>query len=99
VMRRNHSLAARNSIRPQDIAGQKFIGVSPVRAPTLWAVFDDCIKLIGVRPDHQAEDPAMAISLVASSGVIGLLPLYAKNLLPKTVVSRLRILTPFGVQR
>jgi LysR family hca operon transcriptional activator len=73
--------------------------VSPLRAPTLWAVIDDCIKLIGVRPDHQAEDLAMAISLVASSGGIGLLPLYAKNLLPKTVVSRLRILTPFGVQR
>jgi LysR family hca operon transcriptional activator len=88
VMRRNHSLAARNLIRPQDIAGQKFIGVSPLRAPTLWAVIDDCIKLIGVRPDHQAEDLAMAISLVASSGGIGLLPLYAKNLLPKTVVSR-----------
>jgi LysR family hca operon transcriptional activator len=30
----------------------------------------------------------MAISLVASTGGIGLLPLYAKNLLPKTVVSR-----------
>jgi LysR family hca operon transcriptional activator len=30
----------------------------------------------------------MAISLVASTGGIGLFPLYAQNLLPKTVVSR-----------
>ena len=30
----------------------------------------------------------MAISLVASTGGIGLLPLYSQNLLPKTVVSR-----------
>jgi LysR family hca operon transcriptional activator len=30
----------------------------------------------------------MAISLVASTGGICLLPLYAQNLLPKTVISR-----------
>jgi LysR family hca operon transcriptional activator len=30
----------------------------------------------------------MAISLVASTGGISLLPLYSQNLLPKTVVSR-----------
>ena len=30
----------------------------------------------------------MAISLVASTGGVGLLPLYAQNLLPETVVSR-----------
>ena len=30
----DHALAARNAIRPQDIAGQTLIGVSPVRAPT-----------------------------------------------------------------
>src|SRR5258707_6905233 len=38
LMPRHHALAARTSIRPQDIAGQTFVGVSPVRAPTLWAV-------------------------------------------------------------
>jgi LysR family hca operon transcriptional activator len=41
-----------------------------------------------VKPDHQAENLAMAISLVASTGGISLLPLYAQNLLPKTVISR-----------
>jgi LysR family transcriptional regulator, hca operon transcriptional activator len=88
LMPRDHALAARSSIRPQDIAGQTFIGVSPVRAPTLCAVINDYIKPVGVNPDHQAENLAMAISLVASTGGISLLPLYSQNLLPKTVVSR-----------
>jgi LysR family hca operon transcriptional activator len=90
LMPRDHALAARKSIRPQDIAGEIFIGVSPLRAPTLWAAIDDYIKRVGIaqRPDHQAENLAMAISLVASTGGICLLPLYAQNLLPETVVSR-----------
>jgi LysR family hca operon transcriptional activator len=88
VMPRDHTLAARSSIRPQDIAGQTFVGVSPIRAPILWAVINDYVKLFGVKPDHQAENLAMAMSLVASTGGIGLFPLYSQNLLPKTVVSR-----------
>src|ERR1700732_4448001 len=87
-MPRDHTWAARSAIRPQDIAGQTFVGVSPIRAPTLWAVINDYVKPLGVKPDHQAENLAMAISLVASTGGIGLFPLYAQNLLPKTVVSR-----------
>jgi LysR family hca operon transcriptional activator len=88
LMPRDHALAARSSIRPQDIAGQTFIGVSPIRAPTLWAVINDYVKPVGVKPDHQAENLTMAISLVVSTGGISLIPLYAQNLLPKTVVSR-----------
>jgi len=89
-MSRDHALTARNSIRPQDIAGQTFVGVSATRAPTLRAVIDDYARRTGLalKPDHQAENLAMAISLVASTGGVSLLPLYAKNLLPKTVVSR-----------
>jgi LysR family hca operon transcriptional activator len=88
VMPRDHALAARSSIRRQDIAGQTLIGVSPVRTPTVWAIINDYVKPIGAKPAHQAENLAMAISLVASTGGVSLLPLYAQNLLPKTVVSR-----------
>jgi LysR family hca operon transcriptional activator len=90
LMPRDHALAARNSIRPQDIEGQIFIGVSAIRAPTLKAVIDDYARRTGIllKPAHQAENLAMAISLVASTGGICLVPLYAQNLLPKTVVSR-----------
>ena len=90
LMPRDHALAARNSIRPQDLAGEIFIGVSPIRAPTLHTVIDDYVKRTGValKAEHQAENLAMAISLVASTGGVCLAPLYAQNLLPKTVVSR-----------
>jgi LysR family transcriptional regulator, hca operon transcriptional activator len=90
LMPRDHALAARNSIRPQDIAGQTYIGVSATRAPTLKAVIEDYARRSGIvlKPAHQAENLAMAISLVASTGAICLVPLYAQNLLPKTVVSR-----------
>jgi LysR family hca operon transcriptional activator len=89
-MPHDHALAARSSVRPQDIAGQTFIGVSAIRAPTLRAVIDDYARRTGLvlKADHQAENLAMAISLVASTGGVSLLPLYAQNLLPKTVVSR-----------
>src|ERR1700736_6554706 len=66
LMPRDHALTARNSIRPQDIAGQTFISVSPVRAPTLWAVINDYVKPVGAKPAPQAEYLAMAVSLVAS---------------------------------
>jgi LysR family hca operon transcriptional activator len=90
LMPRDHALTARSSIRPQDIAGETFISVSPLRAPTAWTAIDDYIKRVGIalKPGHQAENLAMAISLVASTGGICLVPLYAQNLLPKTVVSR-----------
>jgi LysR family hca operon transcriptional activator len=90
VMPRDHALAARSSIPPQDIAGQTFIGVSAVRAPTLHTVIGEYAKRTGIalKPEHQAENIAMVISLVASTGSICLMPLYAKRLLPKTIVSR-----------
>jgi LysR family transcriptional regulator, hca operon transcriptional activator len=90
LMPHDHVLAARSSIRPQDIAGEIFIGTSATRAPTLRAAIDEYAKRTGIalKPKHQAENIAMAISLVASTGGVSLLPLYAQNLLPKTVVSR-----------
>jgi LysR family hca operon transcriptional activator len=90
LMPHDHALTARRSIRPQDIAGQTFIGVSAIRAPTVRAVIEDYARRSGLvlKPDHQAENLAMAISLVASTGGVSLLPLYAQNLLPKTVVIR-----------
>lgn len=68
-----------SSIRPQDIASQTFIGVSPLRAPILWAVINDYVKPFGVKPRPGAENLAMAISLVASTGNIGLFPLYSQK--------------------
>jgi LysR family hca operon transcriptional activator len=89
VLSRDHRLAARKAIRPQDIARETFI--SPTKAaPTLKVVIDNyaATSRITLTPDHEAANLSMAISLVASTGGISLLPLYAENLLPPSVVSR-----------
>jgi LysR family hca operon transcriptional activator len=90
VMPHDHPLAARDFVRPQDLAGQTFIATSPTSAPTLRTAIDGYIRELdlALKPDHVAENIAMAISLVASTRGVSLLPLYAQNLLPKTVVGR-----------
>ena len=48
-----------------------------------------CGKLgIDLTPDHYVDNLSMAMSLVASTGGIALMPLYARNLLPPSVVSQ-----------
>jgi LysR family hca operon transcriptional activator len=90
LMPRGHALASRSAIRPRDLAGESFIGVSAVRAPTLRAVIEDYARQnnLALKAEHQAENIAMAVSLVASTGGVCLLPAYAQNLLPKAVVTR-----------
>ena len=90
LMPHDHALAARAFVRPQDLVGEIFIGTSPRSAPTLRAAVDGYISELGLalKPDHIAENISMAISLVASTRGVSMLPLYAQNLLPKTVVSR-----------
>jgi LysR family transcriptional regulator, hca operon transcriptional activator len=90
VMPAAHRLAAQDSISPDDIAGETLIGVPAWNAPQLRAVTDRYAAQIGIdlTPDHEALNLSMAFSLIASTGGVGLLPLYARNLLPKSVVSR-----------
>ncbi|MDI4232145.1 LysR family transcriptional regulator [Bradyrhizobium sp. Arg237L] len=90
LMPYDHPLTAKSAIRPQELAGQTYIGVSPIRASVLRTVIEDFFKRHGltIKPAHQAENLAMASSLIASTGGISLLPLYAQNLMPKSIVSR-----------
>jgi len=88
VMARDHPLAKRKSIRPQDLVGKPFI--SPTKAaPALKLVIDDYAarSRITLPSTHEAENVSMAISLVLSTGGISLLPVFALKLLPPTVVS------------
>ena len=43
---------------------------------------------VELKPDHGVDNLAMAISLVASTRGLSLMPAYAENLLPWSVVSR-----------
>jgi LysR family hca operon transcriptional activator len=85
----DHALATEKEIDVQDLAEQIFIGVSNT-APSLQRVIADYLNDAGldIRPDHTADNLAMAMSLVASTRGIALLPAYAQNFLPWSLTSR-----------
>jgi LysR family hca operon transcriptional activator len=89
AMPSDHRLASQTAIALQDIAGELFIGMSNT-APTLQVVIDDYLKRSGMdfRPVHRVDNLAMAMSLIASTRGVALLPAYAKNFLPSSVTSR-----------
>ena len=85
-----HRLAARDAIHPRDIEGEIFISVPSATSPVLRAVIDAYLLRVEVAlvPAHEVDTLSMAISLVASTGGVALLPLYARHFLPASVVSR-----------
>jgi LysR family hca operon transcriptional activator len=89
LMPSDHRLAARETVAPQDFVGETFIGGSN-KAGVLRAVTDDYLHRSGldIKLDHGVDNMAMAMSLVASTHGLALMPAYAKNLLPASVVSR-----------
>jgi LysR family hca operon transcriptional activator len=56
----------------------------------LRVIIDDYLERlnIGIRPAHEADNLAMAMSLVASTRGVAFLPAYAQNFLPWSVISR-----------
>lgn len=90
LMPADHRLAAHGAIRPRDLVGERLIGVPASRSPVLRAVTDAFARRIDVdlAPDHEVDNLSMVMSLVVSTGGIALMPLYARNLLPPTVVTR-----------
>jgi LysR family transcriptional regulator, hca operon transcriptional activator len=89
VLPSDHRLAVREAISPGDIVGETFVSVSDT-APALRVVIDDYLKRSGINitPDHEVDHLAMAMSLIASTGGVALLPVYAENFLPRAVTSR-----------
>jgi LysR family hca operon transcriptional activator len=89
ILPSDHHLAARQVINPGDLVGETFVIVSDT-APVLRAVINDYLKRSGINitPAHQADHVTMGISLIASTGGVGLLPAYAQNFLPPSVTSR-----------
>jgi LysR family hca operon transcriptional activator len=85
----DHRLAREPAIRPQALVGETFIGVSPV-ARVLRGIIDDylCRSGVIIVPDHDVDNLAMAVSLIASTGGVGLAPAYVEKLLPAALVTR-----------
>jgi LysR family hca operon transcriptional activator len=90
LMPADHRLTTRDAITREDIAGEQLVGVPWDKSPALRAVTDAYGARLGIdlTPDHDVDNLSMAMSLVASTGGIALMPLYARNLLPPSVTSR-----------
>ena len=89
LMPNDHRLTAKQAIDPRELRGEIFIGGSN-KATVLRAVTEDYLRRSGVdiKVDHGVDNLAMTMSLVASTRGLALMPAYAKNLLPLSVVSR-----------
>jgi LysR family hca operon transcriptional activator len=89
ILPSDHRLAALKAIAAKDLEGETFVAVSNT-APVLRAVIDKFLKRSGVNitPKHEADHLAMGMSLIASTGGVGLLPAYAQDFLPASVTSR-----------
>jgi LysR family hca operon transcriptional activator len=89
ILPSDHPLATREAVDPHDLVGETFIGISKIPR-VLRAVIDAYLKRfeIEIAPHLEIDNYAMAISLVASTRGVALLPASAKNFLPWSVVSR-----------
>jgi LysR family transcriptional regulator, hca operon transcriptional activator len=89
ILPSDHRLAQSESVELREIASEPFVSVSET-APALRKVIDDYVgdSGIAITPAHEADNLAMAISLVASRRGFALLPRYARNFLPWSVVGR-----------
>src|SRR6202140_1260138 len=89
LMPSDHRLTSREAIHPREFVGEIFVGGAN-KAGVLPAVPEDYLPPWGldIKLDHGVDNMAMAMSLVASTRGLALMPAYAKNLLPWSVVSR-----------
>jgi len=89
LMPSDHRLTARAEVHPREFVGEIFIGGSK-KATVLQSVTENYLRRMGlnVKLDHGVDNISMAVSLVASTRGLALMPAYAKNLLPWSVVSR-----------
>jgi LysR family hca operon transcriptional activator len=89
LMPSDHPLTAKQAIHPREFVGEIFIGGAK-KATVLHAVTQEFLRRSGVDIEltHGVDHLAMAMSLIASTRGLALLPAYAKNLMPSSVVSR-----------
>jgi LysR family hca operon transcriptional activator len=85
----DHRLAAHDAIELREIVGETFL-IPSKTAPTSRLVIEDYLKRSGLNiiPDHEVDNVTHAVSMIASTGAIALLPAYPNNLLPWSVTSR-----------
>jgi LysR family transcriptional regulator, hca operon transcriptional activator len=85
----DHPLAKRRFVEPAHLQGQTFLNMSNT-APALRKVIDDYLHKhkLRVTPGNDVDNLAMAISLIASTRGVALIPVYARNFATWAVTSR-----------
>ncbi len=91
-----HPLAAKKKIPLQEIARERFISVSGTalsisgKQPALRRTIDRFLREneIEIKPSYEVDNLGGVMSLIASTGGVALLPLYAKTFLPDAVTTR-----------
>ena len=89
ILPSDHPLAKHKAIDPHDLVGETYIGISEIPR-VLHAVIDAYLKRTGIEltPHLEIDNFAMAISLVASTRGVALLPASTQNFLKWSVISR-----------
>lgn len=87
VLPSDHRLVVHDAIDPRELKYETFVNVSGT-APTLRIVIDEYLRQFHIVTAHEVASLSMAISLIASTKGVALLPIYAVNFLPSSVVSR-----------
>jgi len=84
-----HRLTVHDAVDLREIVGETFI-IPSKTAPTSRVVIENYLKRSGldITPDHEVDNITHAVSVIASTGAVALLPFYPNNLLPSSVVSR-----------
>ena len=85
----DHRLAAQEAVDLPDIVGETFI-IPSNTAPVFRSLIVDYLERSGldIKPAHDVDNLAHAVSLIASTRAVMLMPAYARNLLPWSVTSR-----------
>ena len=84
-----HRLASHKEISPHEIAAETYI--TPTRyAPVLKSAIERYMAKYGItlKPEYEADNLTSAMSLVASTGGVTVLPFYARHVLLPSVVLR-----------
>lgn len=85
----DHALAKKKSVDPSDLGGQTFLNVSAT-APSLRRVIDEFLhkQRLHMNSGNEVDNLAMAMSLIASTRSVALIPRYGRNFATWAVTSR-----------
>jgi LysR family hca operon transcriptional activator len=89
VMPSDHRLTACEDVDVRELAGEIFIGASDIASP-MRVIIESYLAANGldIEPAHRVHHLTMAMSLIASTRGVALLPAYAEHFLPSSVTSR-----------